>query len=307
MFICYLDESGTPQKGDQSANFIYAGLAIPISTWKEKDTQISAIKKRHALEGQEIHTAWILRKYVEQVKIDGFENLSHVDRATKVCELRIQELNKMDMAKDIKNKKAKLKFHRETCQYIHLTLAERKAFIDEICSCISGWEDSRIFFHAIKKEKYDDSLHNVGGIYEDSFCQVVTRFQKFLENISNGGQQQFGMLVSDNNDSVKEKLTKLTRNFHKLGAFWRQIPNIVETPLFVDSKQTSMIQLADVIAYFLRRYFDASEKDHFDQLALRFDKYYGKMEGGRHFTPQEKCTCDVCTLVARQHPKRPRY
>lgn len=304
MYICYLDESGTTQKGDQSVNFVYAGLAIPANTWKEKDVAISALKAKHGLDGAEIHTAWLLRKYVEQAIITDFDKLSRNERVKTVEDLRIGELNKLDLKGDLKKKRERMKLYRETSPYIHLTLEERRVFIKEVCECISSWDDARIFFHAIKKEKYDPTLNNVGGIYEDAFCQVITRFQNFLENISKKGPTVCGLLVSDNNESIQGKLTKLTRSFHKMGAFWRDIPNIVETPLFVDSKQTSMIQLADVVAYSMRRYFDVGESDSFHILKPRFGRHRGKMESGRHFTPQETCQCQICSLVALQHSRK---
>lgn len=300
MYICYLDESGTAVKGDQSLNFVYAGLAIPAETWKAKDSNISQIKAAHHLDGEEIHTAWILRKYVEQVKIPDFELLSHEDRRKQIETLRLQELNRLELSGKTKNKKKEMvKFYRETSPYIHLTLQERNDFIGAICDCIRSWRDARIFFYAIKKDRYDLALNNVGGIYEDAFCQVVSRFQTFLQLTSTTSPKKIhGLLVSDNNESVQTKLTKLTRHFHNMGAFWRDIPNIVETPLFVDSKQTSMIQLADIVAYALRRYFDAGDEILFNKIMPRIDRHKGKVEGGRHFTPLESCQCRICRMTS---------
>ena len=302
MYICYLDESGTANKTDtQSINFVYAGLAIPANSWKAKDNDISTIKAAHGLDGAEIHTAWLLRKYVEQVKLPDFESLTHAERRNRVKQLRLSHLNSLDIAGKTSNKNDVLKFYRATEPYIHLTYQERFDFIKSICYCIREWRDSRIFFHAIKKAGYDDSHSHVGGIFEDAFCQIITRFQSFLQNISHTGNEQYGLLVADNNQSIQIKLTTLTRGFHQRGAFWRDIPNIVETPLFVDSKQTGMIQLADVVSYSLRRYFDANEDALLSILWSRFGWHRGKMETGRHFTPQENCGCKICALVARQH------
>lgn len=267
-------------------------MAIPAAEWKAKDAEISTIKARYGLQTAEIHTAWLLRKYTEQVKIVNFSALRWEERKKEVGTLRNSLLNHLDLTGDNKKKKAMLKFYKETQSYVHLTLEERKQCIKDLCECIKSWTTARIFFHAIKKEKFDDSLSNVGGIYEDAFCQVITRFQSFLSHFNAGGY--YGLLVSDNNDSINKRLTTLTRHFHQRGAFWREIPNIVETPLFVDSQQTCMVQLADIIAYTIRRYFDASEEENFFLIKERVDRYKGGLVGGRHLTPLETCHCSVC-------------
>ena len=312
MYICYLDESGSVENDGHSINFVYAGLAIPASTWKEKDNQITEIKKKYGLENREVHTAWLIRKYIEQIKIQNFETLSWEDRRREVDAFRTQQLVAYDIQGiSAKKRKSILKSYRETREYIHLTLQERHDLVAKICDAVSAWEDSRIFFHAIKTEHYDIAKNHAGGIYEDAFCQVLTRFQSFLENVSRNSSSYYGLLVSDNNDSMKKKLTSLTRKFHRDGALWRDIPNIVETPLFVDSQQTSMIQLADVVSVVLRKYFDDFAKKQeltdsllFSKIEPRFGRHRGYLETGRHFSPHEQCQCKVCKRVARDKYKQ---
>jgi hypothetical protein len=63
MYICYLDESGTPELTGSGTQFIYAGFAIPALTWRDKDIQIQTIKDQHFLTNTEICTALISRPY----------------------------------------------------------------------------------------------------------------------------------------------------------------------------------------------------------------------------------------------------
>jgi hypothetical protein len=65
MYICYVDESGEDTIGAGTTHFVYLGLAVPTETWKAKDQQVSEILKRHELEGEEVHTGWLLRRYLE--------------------------------------------------------------------------------------------------------------------------------------------------------------------------------------------------------------------------------------------------
>jgi len=73
MFLCYIDESGTPESPGNTSHFILAGLAIPIDKWKSCDMDISVIKKKYSLPEVEIHTGWMLREYPEQTKIINLE------------------------------------------------------------------------------------------------------------------------------------------------------------------------------------------------------------------------------------------
>ncbi|MCY4007047.1 MAG: hypothetical protein OXE84_09565 [Rhodobacteraceae bacterium] len=75
MYLCYLDESGTVNPDDTS-HFILAGLSIPIRYWRTADQNVSQVLYKYQLTDTEIHTAWMLRKYHEQLKNTDFAHLS---------------------------------------------------------------------------------------------------------------------------------------------------------------------------------------------------------------------------------------
>lgn len=91
MHLCYLDESGTSHTGNTS-HYILAGIDIPAAQWKLCDTAISKIKQRYKLGKAEVHTAWLLRPYLEQNKIRKFDSLSYSDRRLAVNRYRKKEL-----------------------------------------------------------------------------------------------------------------------------------------------------------------------------------------------------------------------
>jgi hypothetical protein len=108
------------------------------------------------------------------------------------------------------------------------------------------------------------------------------------------GENLYGLLVQDNNQTVSARLTAMMRNFHSVGTMWTDIDRIIETPLFVDSSLTSMVQMADVCAYATRRFFENYETDLFDRIYDRFDRAAGRVVGIRHYTGVVQCTCRVC-------------
>jgi hypothetical protein len=136
------------------------------------------------------------------------------------------------------------------------------------------------------------------SIDAQAFEQVVTRFDRYLQNINpqiQGGQKVFSLVVHDNSQSVALKHTKLMRQFHKIGTPYGTLDHIIETPLFVDSSLTRMVQIADLCAYALRRYLENRENDLFHRIFARADRAGPRatVVGVRHFT-DHTCTCEIC-------------
>ena len=69
---------------------------------------------------------------------------------------------------------------------------------------------------------------------------------------------------------------------------------VIETPLFVDSQLTGLIQLADLCAYALRRYLENGETELFELIFTRADRLGHTVVGVRHFTGTD-CTCAICS------------
>jgi hypothetical protein len=182
--------------------------------------------------------------------------------------------------------KALLKTYRKSEDYVHLTRAERRQLAEDLADAVGSWGDARIFAEVQDKSQTGDANR-----FEFSFEQVVTRFNSFLTH-TNGPT---GLMVQDNNQTVALRLTTAMRRFHQRGTSWSKIGRIIETPLFVDSALTSMVQLADLCAYATRRYFEKDETDLFDRIKPCIDRTPdGKLVGMRHFTGRFKCQCDVC-------------
>ncbi|NJL26203.1 MAG: DUF3800 domain-containing protein [Calothrix sp. SM1_5_4] len=309
MYLCYVDESGTAEPGGTS-HFVYAGMAIPSATWKTKDDEISALKSRFLLSDSEIHCGWMIRKYVEQEKISGFRDMSSEDRRRAVQAERKRFIHAWAVSKNPRQLKEKRKNFKETEPYIHLTYDERIEFLRALADKVGSWGDCRLFGEIVKKAHFDPARSHMGGLYEEAFHQLVARFQSFLQNKGKAGRENLlGLIISDNNESVNRKLTSVMRNFHAQGTVWREIKNIVETPLFVDSKLTSMIQVVDLVSYATRRFVEHGETDLFDRVYRRFDRVYQRVVGLRHFTGNGPCTCRICvdhTRPYRDQNPRPR-
>jgi hypothetical protein len=286
MYLCYLDESGTVEAATTS-HFILLGLALPATAWKEHDREIERIKARYDLVRVEIHTAWMMRKYPEQHRIRNFATLGHAGK-----KLAVQSERKVDIGKAmLRSRKAAeslARNYKKTNGYVHLTYDERVSCVRDLASAIGLWPDAVLFADAQQKAAH---VGEPERCFDFAFEQVVTRFQHYLRAKAPGA---VGLLVQDNNQTAAKRLTNLMRRFHEVGTKWAEIDSIIETPLFVDSQLTSMVQMADLCSYAVRRFFENGETDIFDRIYERFDRAHSKFVGLRHYTGKDACSCRAC-------------
>jgi len=182
---------------------------------------------------------------------------------------------------------------------VHLTLRERREVVQRIGKAVSKWGFARLFGECIDKVHFDPQRTG-RTINEQAFEQVVSRFEQYLRNIeSRSDNNCLGLLVHDNNETVSKKHTALMRAFHKSGTLWTDVHHIIETPLFVDSRLTSMVQIADLCSYALRRFVENGERELFDLVFTRADRFKTAVVGVRHYSDMS-CGCAICIAHNRQ-------
>lgn len=297
MYLCYMDESGTSAIPGTTSHFVLVGLSVPIWHWRDCDREIKQIKKAYDIEDAEIHTAWIARKYLEQRKITCFEGHGYVQRIAEVNKYRKRELLRLLKQQASRTYRQMKKNYAHTEPYIHLSYGERRQLLLDLAKCVSNWGFARLFGECIDKI-YFDPLKSAQTVDEQAFEQVVSRFEQYLAVTSSESQRNYGLLIHDNNETVSKKHTELMCHFHKKGTLWTKVQNIIETPLFVDSRLTSMVQIADLCSYSIRRYLENGEDELFNLIFSRADRRYGLTVGVRHFTEKD-CMCAICASHTR--------
>ena len=227
MYICYIDESGTPEILGTSSHFILAGIAVPVGLWRSCDQEIGQFLRPYKLLDAEIHTAWMARKYIEQIKIPNFEDLSYFERRSQVRRLRTRELLRLQEAGNSKQLRQTKKNYSKTEAYVHLTYNERRDILEKIAKRIRYWGAVRLFAECIDKVHFDpDRAKKTAG--EQAFEQVVSRFQQYLSIAVDGGANSgdpLGMIVHENNESVAKKHTQQMRKYFESGTLWTEIDN----------------------------------------------------------------------------------
>jgi hypothetical protein len=263
MYLCYIDESGTSATPGNTSHFVLAGMALPIWHWKDADREITRVLARYDLADQEFHTAWLLRKYFEQTKIPNFDTMNYAARKAAVQRQRTAELLRLQRTQRHSQYRLTKKMYKHTEGYMHLTLAERISVVRGVADTVSGWGFARLFAECIDKVHFDPT-RTERTIDEQAFEQVVSRFDRYLANMQ-----------------------------ERQGTLWRQIGHIIETPLFVDSKLTRMVQVADLCAYSLRRFVENGDVDLFRRTFARADRVGVRTVGVRHFAGLA-CICEIC-------------
>ena len=287
MQLCYIDESGTHDVPGTTSHYVLAGLSVPDEYWKTHHGQVENIKSFYGLEETEIHVAWMMRPYIEQNGILGFGSMGRQRRRTEVQQRRNAEILRLQKSHQSRVKQTKKNF-RLTEPYIHLTLDERRQVIKDLAKLISEWGVVRLFAECVDKTHFVPEIANTTA-HEQAFEQVVSRFEQSLRNRNAG----YGLLVHDNNQTVARRHTDLMKKFLRQGTLWTEIDRVIETPMFVDSQLTGMVQLADLCAYAIRRYLENSEEELFDLIFRRADRAGAVSVGVRHFT-RPGCSCKIC-------------
>jgi hypothetical protein len=140
---------------------------------------------------------------------------------------------------------------------------------------------------------------------EWAFEELCNRFNLFLarNNDRTDGRRdnnQRGLIVMD--ESKHEKpLQMLARKFRVDGARWGHFRNLAEVPLFVDSRSSRMIQMADLVAWSTFRKFEFKDGRFFDPIIRSFDASGGVIHGLVHYHHRaEECYCPACTSRERR-------
>ncbi len=129
---------------------------------------------------------------------------------------------------------------------------------------------------------------------EAAFEDLCSRFNLYLMRLGAAGDRQRGILIMD--ESAHETaLQRLALNFRTPGTRWGVVRNLAETPLFVDSRASRLIQLADHVAYAVFRRYETGDTRFFDIIAPKFDMDGGIVHGLAHKQRTEpNCMCIAC-------------
>lgn len=114
---------------------------------------------------------------------------------------------------------------------------------------------------------------------EYAFEQLCSRFDMYLgRHYKRRNDPQRGLIVFDKT-SYETSLQGLAAGFRTVGHRFGRVHNLSEVPLFLDSRASRLVQLADLVAYALFRYLEHEAQRFFRLIEGRFDTEGGVRHG----------------------------
>ena len=114
---------------------------------------------------------------------------------------------------------------------------------------------------------------------EHAFEQLSSRFDLFLKRIyAKHGEAHRGIILFDKS-STEQRIQTLSREFKYSGHAWGKTKNYAEVPVFLDSKASRLIQLADLVAFALYRLHEHNDNSFYDVIKYCFDSEGGVEHG----------------------------
>ncbi|WP_337867315.1 DUF3800 domain-containing protein [Meiothermus sp.] len=149
----------------------------------------------------------------------------------------------------------------------------RTAIEDALRIFAESHPSNRLFASVIKKsaEQNKDPV-------ELAFEQLASRFDMYLKRLHKQNDTQRGLIIFDKT-TYETAIQSLATDFRTKGHTWGVIRNFSEVPLFLDSRASRLIQLADLIAYAIYRYFEHGDSRFYSIIERRFDSHGGIVHG----------------------------
>lgn len=155
----------------------------------------------------------------------------------------------------------------------HTKVARAKAIEDALKVFLASHPSNRLFASVVRKARVSPA-----DPVEFAFEQLSSRFDQYLTRLHKSGDTQRGIILFDKS-TYETTLQSLATDFRTIGHRWGIIRNFSEVPLFLDSKASRLIQLADIIAYAIFRYFESGEDNYYSIIKHRFDSEGGINHG----------------------------
>lgn len=158
-------------------------------------------------------------------------------------------------------------------------LPDRIQAIRDALNVISQNHYYRVFGVAInKRSAAQQGLDTV----EMAFEQISSRFDQYLMRLHRKGDTQRGVIVFDKTRE-ESAIQGFASDYRSIGHSWGTIRNLAEVPLFLDSRISRLIQLADLVAYGIFRNFERGDGQFFQIMQPNFDEEGGAVHGLYHF------------------------
>jgi len=113
---------------------------------------------------------------------------------------------------------------------------------------------------------------------EFAFEQLSSRFDQYLLSLHRANDSQRGLIIFDKS-TYETTIQNLAADFRTNGHTWGVLRNFAEVPLFIDSRASRLIQLADLVAYAIFRNYEFGDNQFYSIIEHRIDSAGGLRHG----------------------------
>ncbi len=169
---------------------------------------------------------------------------------------------------------------------------DRRRIMEEALGVFTGPSRSNLRAFGMVVEK---AVVSPDDPVEHAYEQICTRFDKFLGRMyTRRRQKQRGLIVVDKS-RYEDTLQGLAHAFRNDGTRWGNLRNLSEVPLFVDSRMSRLVQLADLVSFALWRKYEHDDLGLLLKIVESFDNEGRVYHGLYHKTePGRACDCAAC-------------
>ena len=184
-------------------------------------------------------------------------------------------------------------FSRRRPAWKHLSKDAARGAIKSVLRVLGdeAYDSAHAFACVVHKDSYPDA-----DPMRMAFEDLCSRFDTYLETLARGGNRQHGLVILDKS-TYETKLQAMALELRTTGTQWgRRIRHVADTPFFVDSHASRVIQLADHVAYAVFRRFQAKDTQYFDCIARKFYSVDNVVHGLAHKegNANRDCMCPGC-------------
>ena len=153
-------------------------------------------------------------------------------------------------------------------------------------------------FFAVVIEK--SFLSDGNDPYDTALEQMLSRFDQFLGRVSIGkGLTDKGLIVIADSH-YRARLEALAQKLATEGTQWGRLRNIVDIPFFTLSRNSRLLQIADLISNTVYGRYESGHAARFDQMLPKFDQDdRGRMHGLLHLAGNRSSCYLPCCLTRR--------
>jgi hypothetical protein len=207
-----------------------------------------------------------------------------------------------DIAKTIDPSNPNIEFHasemlsRRSEPWKGMTHEEVRGIVKSILRLLTNSADTTYAFACAIHKASHPNVDSLKLAFED----ISKRFDLYLRKMNAEGNTQRGLLILDES-SHETSLQKLSIDFRNIGTQWGAIKFLADIPLFVDSKASRLVQLADHIAYSVFKRYNMGDSQYFDIIASKFYSSDNVIHGLAHKHPNMSTTCMCIACLSRRY------